>query len=66
MVEWYNFPMADPVGCKTLVNGLLMDDSFPSQTVDLGDGPWTSWFTVEKIVKLVHVSRVANENSLGC
>jgi len=65
-VEWYKLPIADPVECRTLVNNLLQDDSFLSQTVDLVEGPRTSWFTVEEIVKLVRGSFVANERSLGC
>jgi len=53
MVGWYKLLIADPVECRTLLNNLLQDDSFLSQRVDLGEGPRTSWFTVEEIVKLV-------------
>ncbi|KAG0635011.1 hypothetical protein HOY80DRAFT_1058264 [Tuber brumale] len=35
-------------------------------TVDLRDGPRTSWFTVEEIVKLMRSYFFANERSLGC
>ena len=66
VVEWYKLPIADPVECRTLVNNLLQDDSFLSQTVDLGEGPRTSWFTVEEIVKLVRAYFFANKRSLGC
>ncbi|PUU72134.1 hypothetical protein B9Z19DRAFT_1139310 [Tuber borchii] len=66
VVEWYKLPIADPVECRTLVNNLLKDDSFLSQTVELGAGPRTSWFTVEEIVKLVRAYFFANERSLGC
>ena len=48
------------------MNNLLQDHSFLSQTVDLGEGPRTSWFTVEEIVKLVRAYFFANERSLGC
>jgi len=65
-VEWYKLPITDPVECWTLVNNLLQDDSFLSQRVDLGEGPRTSWFTVEEIVKLVRAHFFANERSLGC
>jgi len=33
--------------------------------VNLGEGPRTSWFTVDEIVKLVHAYFFANERSLG-
>jgi len=66
MVEWYKLPIADPVECRTLVHNLLQDDSFLSQTVDVGEGPRTSWFTVEEIVILVRAYFFANERSLGC
>jgi len=50
------------------VNNLLQHDSFHSQTVDLGDseGPRTSWFTVEEILKLLRAYFFANECSLSC
>jgi len=64
--EWYKLPLADPVECRTLVSELLKDDSFLRRTVDLGDGPRTSWFTVDEIVKLVRAYFFANERSLGC
>ena len=63
--EWYKLPIADPAACRTLVNNLLKDDSFLSQTVNLEGGPRTSWFTVEEIVKLVRAYIFANERSLG-
>jgi len=66
VVGWYKLPIADPFECRTLVNNLLQDDLFLSQTVDLGEGPRTSWFTVEEIVKLVHAYLFANERTLGC
>jgi len=66
VVEWYRLPIADPVACKTLVNRLLKDDSFLSQSVCLGDGSQTSSFTAEEIVKLVRAYFFANERSLGC
>jgi len=59
-------PIADPVECRRLVNNLLQDDLFLSQTVDLGEGPRTSWFTVEEIVKLVRAYFFGNERTLGC
>jgi len=65
-VEWYKLPIAEPVECRTLVNNPLQDDSFLNQTVDLGEGPQTSWFTVKVIVKLVRAYFFANEHSLGC
>jgi len=65
-LEWYKLPIADPVECRTLVNNLFQDDWFLSQMVDLGEGPRTSWFTVEEIVKLVRAYFFANERSLGC
>ncbi|KAG0125068.1 hypothetical protein HOY82DRAFT_617160 [Tuber indicum] len=66
VVEWFKLLIADPVECRTLVNNLLKDDSFLSQTVNLGDGPRTSWFTVDDIVKLMRAYFLANEGSLGC
>ena len=41
VVEWYKLPIADPVECRTLVNNLLQNDLFLSQTVDLREGPRT-------------------------
>ncbi|KAG0638240.1 hypothetical protein HOY80DRAFT_1048520 [Tuber brumale] len=35
-------------------------------TIDLGDGPRTSWFTVDKIVKLMRSYCFTNERSLAC
>ena len=66
MVEWYKLLIADPVECRTLVNNLLQDDSFLIQTLDLGEGPRTSWYTVEEIIKLVCAYFFATERSLGC
>src|SRR5437588_6208138 len=66
VVEWYKLPLADPVECWMLVNNLLKDDSFLRQTVDHEGGLWTSWFTVEEIVKLVHTYFFINERSLNC
>jgi len=65
LVEWYNLPMADPVACKPQLNGLLKDNSFLSHTMDLGDGPQTTWFMVEEFVKLVRAYLFANERSLS-
>ena len=66
VVEWYKLLIADPAARRTLVNNLLMDDSFLSQSVNLEGGPRTSWFTVEEIVKLVCTYFFAKERSLGC
>jgi len=65
VVGWDRLPIADPVACKTMVNSLLEDDSFFSQTMDQGEGSQDSWFPVEEIVKLVHVYFFTNECSLG-
>ena len=66
VVEWYKLLIADSAACRTLVNNLLKDDSFLNQTVNLEGGPQTSWFTVDKIVKLVRAYIFANKRSLGC
>ena len=66
MVEWYKLLIADPAGCRTLVNNLLKDNSFLSRTVNLQGGPRTSWFMVDEIVKLMRAYFFANERSLGC
>jgi len=66
LVEWHKLPIADLVDCRTLVNNLLQNDSFLSQTVDLEEGPRTTQFTVEEIVKQVRASFFANERSQGC
>ena len=66
VVEWDKLLMADSAACQRLVNNLLQDDSLLSQTVNLEDGPWTSWFTLDEILILVCAYFFANEGSLGC
>ncbi|KAG0638798.1 hypothetical protein HOY80DRAFT_1076947 [Tuber brumale] len=44
----------------------LLDAISLEMTVDHGDGPRTSWFMVEEIVKLMRSYFFANEHSLGC
>ena len=58
--------MADPAACQTLANNLLKNSLFLNLTMNLEGGPWTSWFTVEEIVKLVGAYFFANKRSLGC
>ena len=65
IVEWYLLPIEDRETCRTRVRDLLQGDSFLRKTVEFEDGPRTSWFMVDEIVKLLRSHFFGSQSSLG-